>query len=45
MLSWQSGSEAFIGCNYFKWCSEDAGDERDNTIKGNEEDIYYGERT
>ncbi|QCD78911.1 hypothetical protein DEO72_LG1g2547 [Vigna unguiculata] len=30
--NYKRGSEAFIGCNYFKWCSEDAADERDNII-------------
>ena len=24
--------EDFKGCNYFKWCTEDNGDERDATI-------------
>ncbi|QCD89382.1 hypothetical protein DEO72_LG4g327 [Vigna unguiculata] len=28
----RTGSEDFKGCNYFKWCTEDNGDERDATI-------------
>ncbi|QCE03762.1 hypothetical protein DEO72_LG8g1788 [Vigna unguiculata] len=28
----RTGSEDFKGCNYFKWCTEENGDERDATI-------------
>ena len=29
---YQSVGEDFKACNYFKWCTEDNGDERDATI-------------
>ncbi|QCD86368.1 hypothetical protein DEO72_LG3g889 [Vigna unguiculata] len=37
-------SETFIGCNYFKWCSEDGGDDRDDTIMRQRRKIYILEK-
>ncbi|QCE10502.1 hypothetical protein DEO72_LG10g1732 [Vigna unguiculata] len=42
--NYKRGSEAFIGCNYFKWCSEDAVDERDNTIIRQRRKIFILEK-
>jgi len=40
----QHESEDVVGCNYFKWCTEEDGDQRDSTILTQRRKIYNLEK-